>query len=1339
MPNDVEISSLFIDIEAASNGADKSIDAVASALARLNANSKITATANRLTKLSSSLRSLQGLNSVGNVLTKVSVAVQKLSSVQKLSGLNSALNTLAKIPTVVSAVDPSRVAALSAAVAPLNDIAASLGTIGKPSGLQSTLTALRKIPKITAELEAADMGKFAAQMQQVKAAVAPLASEIEKVSRGFSLLPDRVQRAINANAKLASSNKNVSNSFSILGLSIPKTTAAWLGYFYVLERAADFMGKALTSFNEYVENVNLFSVSMGEFTQQAASFAQSMQDILGVDASGAMRNMGIIQNLVTSFGVASDQAYVLSKNITQLGYDFASFFNIGTEDAFTKLQAAISGELEPIRRLGVDISEARLQQELYNLGIDASVKSLSQADKSLLRYIAIMNQTGNAQTDMARTLNSPANMMRVFNQQVTLLVRSLGSLLIPMLNALLPPLIAVVQILREFASSVASFMGVTVDFSEAGKQTASSVGGISGELEDVSESAAGAKKELDFLIGGFDELNVMSKDTSAPDVSGGTSGGDLLGGIELPEYDMFEGLVESRVDAMVESIKDAFKDLGDFLRPFMPTIKGIGAALAGMFVVSKVKSFAKAIGLLGGTKKGIGLLSQAMLSFNSAFENGLGITKSMGQVLKDFRSGLSLTTKVMAGTGGFIAVFATAYSAIKDWELGVISGGEAAANLTVAVVAVGAVLTAMLGPVGLLITGIGALTGAIFGNAAAVREQNMAMFENALMNGKGVPIEAVVEDVVQFNDALLQTTDSIRQNSSALEENKQTISLAGDQIMSFKAYMELASGDVANNYVPQIKQSFDDLYNSIKSNMEMIQFALLGALASTPQEIIDQLDADIPHLAGLVMEATGQITAEAEELQKQFQEVYSQWEQNPSEELRLDLLDLAEQMYGLSGEGTKQVEIFNQKLEDLGDIDLSDSQAVKKALEDLGTSATNAVQGFEEARTGIQNMLDELSAVMSKEDRDTLQSFFEESFTLEQEQVLAKTEEAVKNITESYDKMSDEISKNAKPNWYEMGQAIVGELWRGSLDFDSAAQQTASYNLKRDLENQFNSIVNDTMGPVREKAKELGLSVASGYSGGVSDNSYMAEDSVTDMVNDGIDAAAAAQDSHSPSKVYNTLGTYAPMGYANGVRSKFSLVTGALSSMANTGISEFRSSLQMSGGISITFQSIGASLPESVANGIRSGYGSIDAAIQELGNRMAAQLQGIIAGMQSMTAGISFSGMSMSGRMGGVPALASGGVLTGPRVILAGEYPGASSNPEIVAPQSIMRKTVSEANVDMAAAIVAAIRQLEQTIIEESRSRQKVTVDIDADSMYHSNQVVGSRQGYPVGMNPHFN
>ncbi len=321
------------------------------------------------------------------------------------------------------------------------------------------------------------------------------------------------------------------------------------------EKVSGYVGKM----SDYIENVNLFTISMGEFTQEATEFTDRIQNDLGFDSGEAMRYMGIFQQLSTSFGVSSDKAFILSKNLTQLGLDFASFFNLKTEDAFQKLQSGISGEIEPLRALGIDISNTRLQQELYNLGINRSVESLSQADKETLRYIAIMKQAGNVAGDTARSITSPANALRMLQSQLDITARQIGSIFIPMLNKVIPYLTAFVKIIGDVAARIAAFFGFEMPTFEVPKND---LPAVSEDLEQMGQEAQKTAKKMNFLIGGFDELNRLE---AKQDSSSGLGVGNILGDIDLPQYDMFEGLVESDVDAIVDRLTDAFKRLKDTL------------------------------------------------------------------------------------------------------------------------------------------------------------------------------------------------------------------------------------------------------------------------------------------------------------------------------------------------------------------------------------------------------------------------------------------------------------------------------------------------------------------------------------------------------------------------------------------------------------------------------------------------------------------------------------------------------------------------------------------------------------------------------------------------------
>jgi hypothetical protein len=352
----ITIDELQVEIEANSTAAAQSVDALSRSLTMLRAAAKggvgLTTTAKQLQALSQAVQTVQ-------------VPTQKIAE-------------------LVSALKP-------------------LETIGK-SNLGSSLNQLKKIPEITNNLDDAKLSAFAAKIQQVTIAILPLSTEMEKVSAGFSRLPANIQKAINANAKLTNSNQKTAKSYGVLGTGISavwaKFTLLYIGMRRIARVISDWIGES----NDYVENLNLFTVAMGEYAGEAQKYAESVGDAMGIDPSAWMRNQGVFMTLATGFGVVSDKAALMSQNLTQLGYDLSSFFNISVEDSMQKLQSGISGELEPLRRLGYDLSQAKLQEIALANGIKTKVSEMNQAQKAQLRYYAIMTQVTTAQGDMARTL-----------------------------------------------------------------------------------------------------------------------------------------------------------------------------------------------------------------------------------------------------------------------------------------------------------------------------------------------------------------------------------------------------------------------------------------------------------------------------------------------------------------------------------------------------------------------------------------------------------------------------------------------------------------------------------------------------------------------------------------------------------------------------------------------------------------------------------------------------------------------------------------------------------------------------------------------------------------------
>jgi hypothetical protein len=185
------------------------------------------------------------------------------------------------------------------------------------------------------------------------------------------------------------------------------------------------------------ESENLFEVSMGNMAKAARDWSEELRKQLGLNSYEVRRNVSTFNVMFDSMGVSATGAYEMAKGLTQLSYDMASFYNLKPEEAFTKLQAGISGETVPLKRLGILVDETTTKTYAYTKGIAAQGAELSQQQKLLARYGSILEQTSKAQGDLARTLDSPINKLRIMTANVQQMAIEIGMKLIPIFEKLL--------------------------------------------------------------------------------------------------------------------------------------------------------------------------------------------------------------------------------------------------------------------------------------------------------------------------------------------------------------------------------------------------------------------------------------------------------------------------------------------------------------------------------------------------------------------------------------------------------------------------------------------------------------------------------------------------------------------------------------------------------------------------------------------------------------------------------------------------------------------------------------------------------------------------------------
>ena len=612
---DVDITSLSVEISAESQGAELNIDKLTTAISNLRTKGNVTKVVNSLDKLAGSIATLKQASAGMSGLNKITSFLNGLSNVNPTASaksINTVVNAIKKIPAAVSGLNGVDFYSMSGSITQLTNALAPLSILDASNlkALGSAFNAIGKVPDLTDKLKATDLDSFASSCQKISTALAPLASQLDKVGNAFAKLPPQLSKVVTqanrvtaANEKQRKSYLSLSNQMNGFMRNMAKLVS--------LKAIAEYLGNAVAKFNDFYEATDLFHNAMGNLSGEADTLISKMQGLLGVDPTKAMTYMATIQSLGTSFGLTSDKAYILSKNLTQLAYDEGSYWNKDVAETFTAMSSAISGEIEPIRRLGVDLSQARLQQELLALGFNKQVSSLSQADKAVLRYIAIMKQTANVQGNLAQTIQSPANQIKILKAQLDMLAKSVGSLLYPAMKSILPPLIAAVQLIREFVEWVAKLMGVKVVFTDFTK-SAVSVGSIGDAMDDTADSTKKAAKALKDYTMGFDELNIIDPTQGSSGSGGGASAGNILGDVDLSGYDMFKNYVGNAVDEikakleklapLIAGISAGFATwaIGNALLEALNKIKGDGSLIEGILKLwkSPIMGAAVAVGIM---------------------------------------------------------------------------------------------------------------------------------------------------------------------------------------------------------------------------------------------------------------------------------------------------------------------------------------------------------------------------------------------------------------------------------------------------------------------------------------------------------------------------------------------------------------------------------------------------------------------------------------------------------------------------------------------------------------------------------------------------------------------
>lgn len=851
MADNVEIQGLEFQIVNDSTQAVTGLQNLINTLNRLKTATNGGATG--LSKTAQGIRelsnSLKGLNSgdASQKITRLTNALTALSQVGNVKISSSIANQLTVINTALAGLkwtDGDKLTSLANGLRPLSEL-------GK-ANMTTFINQLSKLPKVIEDLEAADIDKFTQQMTTLAAAMKPFADEMQKVSNGFSAFPSKIQKLITSTEKYNASARKATSTTGKFTSGLKALNVAAVAITF--RKIGHFIAQAVTESNKYQEDLNLFTVALGQYAAEAQNYAEKVSDVMGIDPAQWLRNQGVFNTLLTGFGDTAERAQLMSQNLTQLGYDISSFFNISIEDAMQKLQSGISGELEPLRRLGYDLSQARLEQTALNLGIKESVANMTQAEKAELRYYAIMTQVTTAQGDMARTLEAPANQLRILQAQLTQAARAIGNIFIPALNAILPYAIAVVQVIREIANALANLAGFKLTEVDYSGVNSAAVG--AGSLADNLDDAAGAAKKLKQYTAGFDELNVFAPNTG----SGSGAGAGGAGGFDfdLPTYDFLGDAVQTRIGEIQKMIEDTLAEITTIVSGFM-------LAVGAILVVTGV-NIPLGVGLMAAGAVGlaatVGLNWTAMsseLASTLALITGVvgGFLLALGAIMAFSGANLPLGIALMALGGASLVTAAVINWHNSDRHLtdalttltGVLAGASlavgamltftgVATGLGIALMAVGAVtlvsaaalnwnsipdaLASPLSRVGLLVSGATLALGAIlaFSGCMPLGIALMAIGATSLVSVMALNWNGL-SDEIQNVIAIITTVVSV-----AFLAIGAALAFSGANIPLGLAL--LAAGAVTMGTA--IMPNWNDLSDNVQQKISMITTVVGGAL-----------------------------------------------------------------------------------------------------------------------------------------------------------------------------------------------------------------------------------------------------------------------------------------------------------------------------------------------------------------------------------------------------------------------------------------------------------------------------------------------------------------------------
>lgn len=389
--------------------------------------------------------------------------------------------------------------------------------------------------------------------------------ETSKTLKGISTANTQISGIDTSAKKAATSVNSLHKSFSKLAALAAVKKIGVFAFQFV--DSASNRAEELNLFNVIFKNIRQNGeTTFSELGKAAMRFQYQLNEAFGTNMTETLRYQGLFQAMATNQGISDDYASIMSENMVKLTYDLASLYNKSEKTTAEALRAGVfAGQTKPLRAFGLDVTEKSLKGVLPSLGIDdRTISQMSQAEKQILRYITTLNQAQSSMGDFAETIESPANQLKVFKQQLVEVKVALGNLFMGLYSNILPYANAILMVIKEVAKAIADMFGIDVgDYNSGIASTEEIYEGISQGAGNAAKSA----KELKRQLLKFDEVNNLTTPSSS---GSGSGGGGISGGIDKRLLDALKGY-----DNLMEQVKMKATDIRDRIMEWLGFTKEV--------------------------------------------------------------------------------------------------------------------------------------------------------------------------------------------------------------------------------------------------------------------------------------------------------------------------------------------------------------------------------------------------------------------------------------------------------------------------------------------------------------------------------------------------------------------------------------------------------------------------------------------------------------------------------------------------------------------------------------------------------------------------------------------